>query len=394
VSEPALASYRRQTRRAMRRYAMFLLLIAVTGFIAVRVAYAHGELNKVSNRVAPPPAVLPSASPGASLSLAWRSDDHPAGGDPYSEGVIVSFLGHTVNGRDATTGAVRWFYTRSDMTVCSVVQQDRSTIAFYDREGNCDEVTGFVSATGKPKWYRTLTDNGPIEVASAPNVVLIVATTTVHVIDNADGIDRWMWSAPNGCEVDRSLDGSQGVLTSYHCGRQNHLMLHDLISSAVKWDIAVDSPMVPAAAGVLVGAADPATGTLTSYSTAKGTVTKRTALGPVAEVSAGLTALPRAQTTVESFRPAARLEFIRAGRVFSLGPNAQVGWSATATGDPLLVDDQLVAVPEGARVALRRSTDGHLERRITLSVDPGPNYRIRQVGSGLLAAGRITEIFG
>ena len=148
----------------MRIYAAVLVGLVVIGFVAVRLAYAHGELSKVSFSTAPAPAGIAPQATGTSLAQVWHSSDRPAGGTPYADGIVVGYDLHTVTGRDAQTGAARWHYTRSDETICSVVQQDSTTIAIYQRKGNCDEVTGFVTATGVAKWYRTLQDNGTSSV--------------------------------------------------------------------------------------------------------------------------------------------------------------------------------------------------------------------------------------
>src|ERR1700712_4708679 len=160
AQHPALVAFQDRTRRGMRIYAAVLVGLVVLAFVAVKLAYAHGELNKVSASTGTAPASIPARTTGNALSLAWQSGDQPAGGNPFADGIVVGYDAHTVNGRDALTGAVRWHYTRSDETVCSVLQQDSSTIAIYRRKGNCDEVTGFVTATGVAKWYRTLQDNG------------------------------------------------------------------------------------------------------------------------------------------------------------------------------------------------------------------------------------------
>jgi hypothetical protein len=389
---PALEAYRTANRRAMRIYAGTLAAVVLVAFVAVRLAFAHGELTKVSDLVAAAPTPLPTGPIADTVTRVWRSDDHPAVGDPYSNGVVVTYAGHTVNGRDAATGQVRWHYTRSDETVCSVAQQDRSTIAIYKRGGNCDEVTGFDTATGRPKWYRTLNDNGAISVASSPNVVLVVAATTVHVIDNAGGLDRWQWAAPAGCAVDRSLAGSFGVLTSYHCGNRNHLTLHDLTASSEKWTIDASAPTVPVAASVLVAAADPATGTMTSYAAKDGKPVRQSQLGQPDQVAADLSRLPRAQSSDNDAQRQNRLEFIRAGGIVAVAADASVRWIAPATGPATSFGVGTVAIPDGSTVIRYRTDTGEAEQRIPLSDAPS-GYRVWPAGRGLLVGADITEMY-
>jgi hypothetical protein len=389
---PALQAYRIHNRRSMRIYAAVIAAVVLAGFAAVKLAYARGELNHVDKASAPAPTPLPTAVPASSVSLKWRTDDRPAGGNPYSDGVVVSYDQHTVNGRDAVTGAVRWHYRRSDQTLCSVVQQDRTTIAIYNRHGNCDEATGFVTATGEPKWYRTLTDLGITTAASAPNVVLIVGDRTVHVIDNAGGLDRWAWAAPDGCLVDRALGGSLGVLIGYHCGIEKHLMLRELTGSAEKWKITVSGSQVPFAAHAFIAAIDPSTGVVTTYTQDKGAVARQ--LPPITTpgLAQAIGDLPRAQTAVEGSGATAQgTEFIRAGAVFAFSARDNLAWSAPATGSPWQISDSLIAVPTAGGVALFRVGDGHLERTIDVPVNAA--VTAYPVGAGLLLAGTTMEMY-
>src|SRR5438309_2318037 len=89
TEHPALAAYRRRTARATRIYAAVLVLLVLLAFIVVKLAYAHGELTKVSFSTAPAPSPVPGILPGASLHRAWHTDDTAAGGTPYDGGVVV-----------------------------------------------------------------------------------------------------------------------------------------------------------------------------------------------------------------------------------------------------------------------------------------------------------------
>jgi hypothetical protein len=386
---PALQAYRSRNRRWMRIYAAVIALLVLVGFVAVRLAYARGEINNVDRASAPAPPPLPSAAPASSVSLKWRSDDHPAAGNPYSDGVVVSYDLHSVNGRDAVTGAVRWHYRRSNQTLCSVVQQDRTTIAIYNRHGHCDEVTGFVTATGKPKWYRTLVDNGMSVVASAPNVVLIVADHSVHVIDNAGGLDRWLFSPGENCTIDRALAGSLGVLISYQCGQTRRLALRDLIGGGQKWNITLNDVQVPIAAHSFLATISPATGMITTYDPAKGTAGDQL---PTAASSAAINALPRAQSAVERSGPGQAMEFVRLGTdSYALAAKNKISWSAPATGMVWQFSDELVAAPTANGVTLYRVSDGHAQQ--TISVPDTTNVTAYPVGAGLLLAGANTRMY-
>jgi hypothetical protein len=393
TTHPALQAYRIRNRRAMQIYGAALALVVLLAFGAVRLAYARGEINKVDKASAPAATPLPIALPASTLSLKWRSNDRPAGGNPYSDGVVVTYDQRSVNGRDAVTGDLRWHYRRSDETLCSVVQQDQTTIAIYNRHGNCDEATGFETATGEPKWYRTLTDNGRTAVASAPNVVLILGDHSVHVIDNAGGLDRWAWASPAGCTVDRALAGSIGVLISYHCGDHRHLALRALIDSAEKWDVTVSEPQVPIAAHALVAAINPDTAVITTYSADKGAVGERLPAISATGLGDAVAALPRAQTTIDGTGPVnLGVELVRIGSdLYALSGKGKLNWNAPTTGSPWVLTDDLVAAPTSGGVTLYRVTDGRVQQ--TISLPSSGDLTAYPVGPGMLLAATTTQVY-
>ena len=395
-SEPgtaALAEYRRRTGRSMRIYAAVLVLIVVAAFVFVKVAYARGELNHTSAQTAPAATAVPSAATASTLGLRWQTADHPAGGDPYADGIVVTWSEHTVNGRDARTGAVRWHYTRSDQTICSVLQQDSSTIAIYRRDANCDEVTGFTTSTGATKWFRTLKDDGTTATASGPNVVLSVATNTVHVFDNAGGLDRWFWTAPAGCTVTRALAGTQGVLIGLDCAATHQLVLRGLIDDSTKWTITTATAIVPIGSGAVVAGLDPTTGAVHTYSTAKGADSITGHLTGIADLAAVAAALPAAATTVEGSDPGQQpVEYAWAGRLISLSANGKVRWSATAGSQPWLFGADLVGAGAAGQVVLHRSSDGVAQQTVALSGAPA-TARPYPVGVGVLVAGSTTALY-
>lgn len=382
---PALVSYRITTRRAMRIYTAVLVAIVALAFVAVKLAYAHGELNKVSFSTSVAPSPVPDQSTAQKLIEAWSSTDQPAGGNPFADGIVVTFAGHTVNGRDAVTGAVRWHYTRSDETICSVLQQDSTTIAIYRRKGNCDEVTGFVTATGTPKWYRTLMEDGSYATASTSNVVLAVTDHSVHEFDNAGGLDRWNWATPDGCTASRALAGSIGVLISLDCGSTHRLVLRDLFKDNEKWSVSTPVAMVPIAASSFVGALDPATGALHSYDEAKGT---DTVTGKLPGVAAAASSLPRAATSIDVVQATGQtMEFTWVGKLFAFSSQGTVAWSAPASSQPWLAANSLIAASDGGSVvALHRADTGVIQLNSTLTPPAAAQARPYPVGAGLLLA--------
>jgi hypothetical protein len=395
---PALVAYQRRTSRNNRIYAAVLALLILLGFVGVRLAYAHGELNKVSFSTAPSASPMPAGLPGAALRLAWHTDETAAGGSPYDGATVVSYAGHTVNGRDAVTGAVRWHYTRSDQTLCSVLQQDGTTIAIYRRKGNCDEVTGFVTATGQPKWYRTLTDNGQTATASTSNVVLTANQHIVHAFDNAGGLDRWDWTAPDNCTVRHALTGSLGVLVALDCGGNHQLLLHDLITDNVKWTVNTAAAVLPIAADGFLGALVPATGTVFRYTADKGAASPSAKLpvpsGPAS--SAAADQLPTVAAGVIANDAAGQpVQLVLLPRLYAFSQDGSLRWSAAATGPAWPVADAYLVSQLGPDRAVLRRTDGG-EPQLTSVLSPAAGSaaeRIYPVGNGLLLAGTGTSLY-
>ncbi len=392
---PALADYRARTTRSMRIYAAVLAALALLTVLAVRAAYSHGELVHVSGRTAAAPPPVPIGSTADSVALAWRSADRPAAGTPIQDGVAVGYDGGTVHGLDARTGKVRWYYARSDETLCAVLQQDATTIAIYNRHGNCDQVTGLVTATGAIKWQRTMTDNGSTEAASAPNVVLTVARYSVHVIDNAGGLDRWNWIAPDRCSVDRALAGSQGVLISTTCGGEHRLVLRGLTSDELKWSVTVPRAMVPVAASAFVGALDPSTGILHSYSADKGADTPSGQLAQPAQLSTALAELPRAATAADGLTADGEpLEVLWLGRLYSFAKVGTIDWSAAAAGPATVRAPDVLAAVDDSTVHRLASATGQPAASVALSPAlPGGGYRAFEFGNGLLMAGADLRMY-
>lgn len=395
ASERALRVYRQRNRRAMRWYALIIVVLTTVGVGAVKLAYAHGGLDKVSHQSAAAPAPVSSAPTAASLSLRWQTSDRAAGGTAYQDGIVVTFSGHTVNGRDARTGSVRWYYTRSDELLCAVVQQDGTTIAIYRRKGNCDEVTGFGTATGQPKWYRTLVDDGPLSVSSSPNVVLAVSSSAVHVFDNASGLDRWRWTAPSACTVDRALAGSRGVLIAYGCGSQHHLTLHDLTNDSERWSVLVGEPYRPLTAGAALIAVSASSGRAILLNADKGSP-RAVSLREGASAAAAVAALPRSQATTEGADGSSQpIDVAALDDLLAVNADGSEVWTAPSTSPASLVGGDVVAARDSAGVRMLRIADGSSAQHVTLQGSPSDPAAVPiAVGAGLLLAGRPTEYFG
>ena len=127
-SEPppddVLGAYVLRMRRLRRRYSIIVGVLVLAVVVAVKIVIATGEVAHAYLHEATGPAATPTASAIPSgLALKWHTSDSLASGQPAWDGTVVTFDAHTVSGRDYLTGAVRWSYTRTDVPICNVVQQ-------------------------------------------------------------------------------------------------------------------------------------------------------------------------------------------------------------------------------------------------------------------------------
>ena len=123
-------------------------------------------------------------------------------GEPVSQDVVVTYSEHAVAGRDATAGADRWSYTRTDRRICSVVSQDAAVVAIYAHDGLCDEVTGLDIGSGARHWVRTLLVQrhaGRHRGVRTLGQRAAGDPGAIELIEPTGGLDWWYDEQPAGC---------------------------------------------------------------------------------------------------------------------------------------------------------------------------------------------------
>jgi len=134
-------------------------IVVVIG-VVVGIAWSNGEAAHTTlHTVRTPPPTVPLQSTAPTATLAWHTPEATAIGTPYFGGTVVTYSAHTVNGRNALTGAVTWSYTRSDRAVCEVIEDQAYTITVFEQKGDCTEVTTLDTQTGQRRWQRTLDED-------------------------------------------------------------------------------------------------------------------------------------------------------------------------------------------------------------------------------------------
>jgi hypothetical protein len=421
--DAAVDSYTARMRRWRILYAAGIAVVVVAAVVIVKIAYAHGEISHVTLRTAPSAAPsLPAAEPSGTLTQAWSSADHTAIGTPYSGGTVITYSTHTVAGRDARTGAVRWSYTRTDRTVCTAAQLADVTIAVYRLNGNCDELTALASGTGQRRWTRTLDENGhPVNgtpqfavgsdtfMVTTPQQIYAISPDGTSGADNG-GLDRWIFSQ-SGCTINSAVLGTAGVLISQtcatpdcaglkFCGPGPQLLLRDPITGTddnvnkdnpnrVEWNL-IGNTMTPVSADGVISAINSAGTTLTTLDVKQG---KKIAALPLSGTpDAGK---PGASTTAASVGDD---ELIRIGEMtYAVGSGAKsVRWHTATAALP--VSDQvpgarsLLSVPASSGIAQLDPADGRVSHTFDIT-PPAAGSQVYPLGTGFLVAGPHTVVY-
>jgi PQQ-like domain len=420
-----LARYTIRMRRARRRYAVVLAALAVAVTAVAALVWSRGEITHTTLRTAPHPAPpIPLRAPATSVRPAWRSADHTATGIPYSGGSVVTYDEHAVHGRDGTTGAVTWSYSRSDRTVCSVVQVGGVSVALYRLHGDCTEVTALDSQTGARKWTRTLDEDnqlvrGTPATQATVSSVLVVSQKVIYDLDPTNGYDRWVYS-PDGCTVHRAVMGTSGVLISQTCaptvsckdrticGPGIQLLLrdpnqgHDDKSDSknpdrVTWNH-LGSADLPVSADQVISAWNPTTGSLEAFQ-ATGGATHPLALRPAPPGLAALLAPGGLGSAGTDTAQLIHLGTTSYQLLASVEP--VVAWTAGTGGVPTVTTPPLLGSAVPGVIIAARGPDGGIELldamtgRVTrmYPVDVPAGSLVYPFGSGFVAAGNTTTVF-
>lgn len=422
-AQRALHAYRRRMRPWRIGYAAALVILAVGAAVVVKIAYVHGEISHATLKTASTAAApVPLANPSARLTRAWSNPDHTAIGTPYDDGTVITYSTHAVVGRDGHTGTVRWSYTRTDRTTCTAAQLGGVTIAVFRLQGDCDELTGLDSATGKRLWTRTLHENGhPVIGTPAFSVgsdtFMVTTPRVIYALSpdgtaaqNNGGLDRWLF-AEAGCRINSAVLGTSGALISQtcthpdcsgrkFCGSGPQLLLRNLLDAAsttdtknpdqIIWNL-IGNTMRPVSADTVISASAPGSDTLSTFTEDKG---KQLATLPLLGPMSGS---PQTTST-------ATAELVRIGtETYALdNSGTRYAWRAataalptsTGTGDvtPAPLADSRVTVPVPDGIAELNPATGRVSRTFPVP-PPAPGSRVFPYGTGFLVAGPHTTVY-
>ena len=420
--QPALERYRRRMRRDR---AIYFAVIAVVVLAAGGTAWvvwlggeaAHTHLKTVAS--APPSVAL--QTPSIALRQTWQSPDRTAIGPPYWGGTVITYSTDSVRGRAASTGAITWSYTRTDRTVCQVIQNQGVTIALFEHNGNCDEVTALDSGTGERRWTRTLDKaeqesqpvNGQPTVSVTQFAVMITTPSVIYTLDPAGGLDRWVYR-PQNCTIQSAVIGTDGALISQtcahpvcaglkFCGTGPQLLLRDASAGhddnkkdnpdQIKWNL-VGKTAVPTSADKVISAVDPAAGQLEVFDAAKGGTVSHL------DLAGGL-----GSTEHVAAVPTDRAELIWiAGTTYPVDVGGLAFlWTAPTTvaptvtptsgvqGGPPELRAAIIAAATSAGIAVLDPITGEPGRTFPIGVPVGS--RVYPFGTGFVVAGPSTAVY-
>ncbi len=156
-------------RARRRRDRTIAAAIAVAVIVVATIVYLGSDIRAVD--ATPGPEYTPTRAMSVvpqRLRVGWQQPTDPDVGAVASPfGTVVTTDQHTVTGRNADTGAVRWSYSRANRELCTVGSGDTTTgdigdsssvrgvLAVYERDGLCGEMVLLDPQTGQRRYQRT-----------------------------------------------------------------------------------------------------------------------------------------------------------------------------------------------------------------------------------------------
>ena len=403
-------------------YAAAIAVVVIAVGVIVKIAYNHGEISHATLRTAARPAPdVPLSTTSATLSTAWTSADHTAIGTPYWRGTVVTYSQHAVTGRNGLTGKAMWSYTRNDRTTCTAAQLGGVTIAVFEVNGNCDELTALDTQTGARQWVRTLDKdghelNGHPSYAVGQFTFMVWTPQVIYALspdgtanDGNGGLDRWVF-AQEGCTINSAVLGSSGALISQtcrkpdcgerqFCGAGQQLLLRDATAGdnhddaknpdKIKWNL-IGSTLLPASADGVISAVHPGGTALTVLDQQKGTTVSTLPLQAPAREHPQAIAAARAQLVSTG------------GYTYAVGlSGTSVLWSAQTANPPAVTSREdattpdlshaIVATVSGGAINLLDGVTGTVQR--TLAVGTASGGTAYAFGTGFVVAGDRTAVY-
>lgn len=352
--------------------ALFVFVFAVWRTSEIRNVHSH-PTTKAGKELAT--GTLPSA-----LHSRWHTADRMALGQPAYLDFVATYSSHSVVGRDAITGVVRWSYTRTDRSICSVVGDGSVVVAVYRHDGNCDELSGLAADTGKRAWTRTQFDNGIPTVQPISQSLLEVTPGALDLLQPSGGATYWYYPQADNCKTISGVLGTAGVLWGTHCASSSTLTLR--VGSGDKsksnsWSVPLDGRTPLAADGQILALTADAHA-IQVLSAKDGTVSSTIPLASAVSAPSVPFATPSMSGSVELITVAGQIIAVAANGATSVLWQRATNGRAADTSAGLLF-------PSAGLVSIVNSRTGATERTITT---PGlaADSSVAVLGLGLVSS--------
>ncbi len=410
-SRDALARYARAMGVQRGVYFGVIGLVVIVIIVLIGIASSRGEIARTSLITATTPApTVALETPSAPLRRAWTTVEHAALGTPYWGGNVITYSADSVRGHDARTGAMTWFYTRTDRRLCRVVQDQGVSVAVFELNGNCDQITALDSATGARRWTRTLDENGaPLNghptYSVTADTIMLTTTRVIYAIDPNSGLDRWVYQ-PTHCTINTAVLGSAGALISQRCttppcdgidfcGAGPQLLLRDATAARtddnahktnpdqIKWNT-IGSTAAPSSADHLVTALDRSRNTLEILAPSNGGVRATLPVRPG----------PSGQPVEQVATSQAELLWID-GVTYAFGlTDDRLLWMRTTRGAPTTITpSKLISAADTDGLILLDPSTGKTTRIFPTATHATARTRSYQLGRGFIVAARSTTVY-
>ena len=334
------------------------------------------------NPTIPEPAPLP-----ATVRPVWTVSS-TAPHRPVEGPTAVATGVDRVAGLDPATGRERWSYRRGNARLCDSTLQDGVVLALFAKSHGCRDLIGLDAATGNRRWTRTVEFTTDAVLTSGPNVAVTTGGDKMIAVDTGSGLNRWTYTAA-GCRLDPPTAGRAAVATVAHCAGEDRLVVHDPYADRAPWvstQPAGSEPRVVAAEDeVAVLSRAGGAPTLVGYQPREGEDNKQevTRIGSVRDARLAyppggpLAAVTDSQVVV----------LWTGQRLVAVDARARrVRWTAAATGPPLVVEGQVLAVAAGGLTA-RPVLAGTPATTVQVAGEVPATAALSRIGQLVVAAG-------
>ncbi|MCW0216208.1 MAG: hypothetical protein OJJ54_22895 [Pseudonocardia sp.] len=170
---------RRPMRPERRRPGDVVAAVAIAvALVVTAVVYGtHSPIAGTTSVPAAGPGVPPEAplDVPAAFTEAWRAPSAAAPLPVTAGPGVVTADGDTVTGRDATTGAVRWTYSR-DRQLCTVAEGFGRVLALYRDGDRCSELAALDGDLGSRRDQRTVDGRPGARLLTTGSQVVLTGT--------------------------------------------------------------------------------------------------------------------------------------------------------------------------------------------------------------------------